>query len=87
MEHDKFETEVDRNYDVFERMLPGLLENRRGEIVLMRAGQILSFHISESEALAAGRALFPDGVFSIQEVTDRPADLGFFSHAFDPRLA
>lgn len=87
MELDKFEAEVDRNYEIFERLLPDMLQQRRGEVALMRSGEILDFFPCESAALAEGRNRFPDGVFSIQEVTDRPADLGFFSHAFDPRLA
>ena len=33
------------------------------------------------DAYLAGQKLYPDALFSVQEVTDTPADLGFFSHA------
>ena len=87
MMHDKFENEVDRNYEAFERLLPELLTTERGKVALMRSGRIVDFFSSEALALAEGRGRFPDGLFSVQEVTDRPADLGFFSHAINTRLA
>ena len=82
-----FDAEVDRNFDAFEAALPSLLSSHRGEFALIRQGKVLSFHGTESEALAMGRDQFEDGLFSIQEITDRPVDLGFFSHAVNPRLA
>jgi len=87
MGQDAFELEVDRNFDAFTALLGELLPSRRGEFALLHSGAIVSFHASEHEALACGREQFPDGIFSVQEVTDRVADLGFFSHAIDPRLA
>jgi hypothetical protein len=84
---DDFETEVDRNFDVFAANLRALLPEHRGKFVLLRDGEMLSFHESEAAALADGRGQFPDGLFSVQEVTDRPVDLGFFSHAINSRLA
>lgn len=46
----------------------------------MRDGQIIGFFATPREALRAAADRFPDGVFSIQEVTDEPIDLGFWSH-------
>lgn len=82
-----FDEEVDRNYDAFCESLGGLLDHHAGEFALMRSGEFVSFHPTESSAIAAGRAAFSDGVFSVQEVTARPADLGFFSHAINTRIA
>ncbi len=82
-----FEAEVDRNFDAFERMLGQLLSKHRGEFVLMKRGAVVACFDTEAHALAAGRHQFPDGLFSVQEVTDRPVDLGFFSHAVNPRIA
>lgn len=87
MEQNRFETEVDRNYAAFEKMSPELLAGKRGKVALLRSEAVVGFFTGESDALAAGRVNFPDGLFSVQEVTDRPADLGFFSHAIDTRLA
>lgn len=87
MREDAFATEVDRNFDAFEAILPSILSNHRGEFALLKDGSVVAYFSSEAEALAAGRQQFDDGIYSVQEVTDRPVDLGFFSHAVNPRLA
>ena len=87
MDQGVFETEVDRNFEAFEAILDSILPLRRGEFALIRHGDIISYSHRESDALAEGRRRFEDGVFSVQEVTDRPVDLGFFSHAINSRIA
>jgi hypothetical protein len=72
--------EVDRNYDAFTRMLGSLLPDHRDELALMRDGRIVGFFETPRQALHAATDQFPDGIFSIQEVTDEPIDLGFWSH-------
>lgn len=72
--------EVDHNYDAFVRILGSLLPKHRDEYALMRDGQIVGFFTKPGEANRAGVDRFPDGIFSIQEVTDEPIDLGFWSH-------
>jgi len=72
--------EVDLNYDAFVRMLASLLPEHRDEFALMRDGKIVDFFVKPGEANRAGVERFSDGVFSIQEVTDEPIDLGFWSH-------
>lgn len=73
--------EVDRNYDVFERLLGGLLPQHRDEYALMREGEIVAFFKSVGAANREGMARYPDQIFSIQEVTDEPIDLGFWTYA------
>lgn len=75
------ELEVDRNYEAFLRALPEIVESRRGRHALMRDGRIVDYFDSASDAATAGKLLFGGGVFSVQEVTDIPENLGFFSHA------
>lgn len=87
MDRMELEREVDFNFDAFAEELPALMPHHAGEYVLMKNGRMVSFHANADAALAAGRAAFSDGIYSIQEVTDRPIDLGFFSHAVDPRIA
>lgn len=87
MEQTVFDVEVDQNFEAFEAQLASILPQHRGEFALMKQGEVVSYFADESAALAAGRQEFQDGVFSVQEVTDRPADLGFFSHAINPRIA
>ncbi len=72
--------EVDRNYDAFVRVLGSILPNHRDQLALMRDGEIVEYFDTPREALRAAYDLFPDGVYSIQEVTDEPIDLGFWSH-------
>jgi hypothetical protein len=40
----------------------------------------VAFFKKPGDANRAGVEAFPDGIFSIQEVTDEPIDLGFWSH-------
>lgn len=72
--------EVDHNYDAFMRVLGDLLRDHRDKLALMREGRIVGYYDTPREALEAAAELFPDGVFSVQEVTDEPIDLGFWSH-------
>lgn len=72
--------QVDANYDAFVRLLGTLLPDHRDQLALMRDGEVEGFYATPREALQAAATKFPDGIFSIQEVTDQPIDLGFWSH-------
>ncbi len=72
--------EVDHNYDAFMRMLGDILAVHRDQYALMCDGKIVAYYDTPRELLIAASELFPDGIFSIQEVTDEPIDLGFWSH-------
>jgi hypothetical protein len=80
MDQARQKQEVDRNYDVFMRMLRSLLPEHRDEYALMRDGKIVAFFVKPGDAYRTGVDNFADGIFSIQEVTDEPIDLGFWSH-------
>ncbi|HEX8655769.1 MAG TPA: hypothetical protein VF693_11170 [Allosphingosinicella sp.] len=80
MDVERQKQEVDRNYDIFMRILGSILEEHRDQLALMRDGKIVGYFDTPREALLAAADRFPDGVFSIQEVTDEPIDLGFWSH-------
>jgi hypothetical protein len=71
--------EVDQNYDFFQRNLSGLLENHAGRYALIKSRKIVGFYDGPGIAYRAGLALFADEIFSVQEVTDEPVDLGFWS--------
>ena len=72
--------EVDANYDAFQRVLGDILAQHRNQYALMRDQIIVDFFPLPGDAYRTGIARFPDQRFSIQEVTDEPIDLGFFSH-------
>ncbi len=74
------EAEVDHNYDAFVLMLPSLLDQHRDQCALMREGRVIEYFDHVGDAYRAGVTRYSDGIFSIQEVTDEPIDLGFFSH-------
>lgn len=80
MDRERQKAEVDRNYDIFMRMLADLLLEHRDEYALMHDGRVVGFFEKPRELLETAEALFPDDVYSIQEVTDEPIDLGFWSH-------
>jgi len=73
--------EVDRNYDAFSRQLATYLAQHRDDYALMRGGEVIGFFKTVREALTEAGRRFPDGIYSLQEVTDEPIDLGIFSHA------
>jgi hypothetical protein len=77
--------QVDKNYEAFLAKLPSLLKEQPGKFALMRDKEIVEFFDTARDADAAGRKLFPDNTFSIQQVIDMPVDLGFFSYAMHQR--
>ena len=77
----KGRSEVARNYEAFVRKLPELLSTHRGKFALIHDAKIADFYDSAGDAYKAGVKHYGEGAFSVQEVTDLRADLGFFSHA------
>jgi hypothetical protein len=73
--------EVDRNFEEFQKELPRLLPNKRGQFALMKNRRITGFYDTVRDAQTAAGQLYPDGLYSIQQITDAIGDLGFFSHA------
>jgi hypothetical protein len=79
---DPLRQQLEDNYKAFQALLPSLVSSQRGKFALMRHGQIVEFFDTARDAYVAGQKLFAtDRLFSVQEVTDTPIDLGFFSHA------
>lgn len=75
------ETEIDRNLFAFLPEIPKLIERHRNKYALLRDQKIDGLYTRLSEALRAAHTKFPDGLFSIQQVTDKPVELGFFNYA------
>ena len=72
--------EVDANHAAFKEKLPELLRNYPGKFALMQNGEVVSLFDTARDALSAGNDLL-EGHFSVQEITNKPVDLGYFSHA------
>lgn len=75
------EREVERNYAAFMAKIAGLLrDHREGQYAVMRHQDVVEFFDSAGDAVKFGNALYEDRLFSVQEVTGKPLDLGYFSH-------
>ncbi|MDB5692478.1 MAG: hypothetical protein JWO81_1541 [Alphaproteobacteria bacterium] len=73
--------EIERNYVAFQSAVAELSRQHEGEFALVRDGSVVSVHKELIDAAVAGQSSYPDGMYSIQEVTTKPLDLGFYSHA------
>ncbi len=62
-------------------MLPKLIEKNANRFALMHGREVVACFDTSRDALEAGKRLFEDKFFSIQEITKRSVNLGFFSHA------
>jgi hypothetical protein len=77
--------QVEANFAAFQQRLPDLLPSHHGKFALMHDSEIVEFYDTARDAFLTGQRLFPDGLFSVQEVIDLPVDLGFYSHAVPGR--
>lgn len=77
----EFQTQVDKNYEVFKKILPKIIKDNRNKFALMKDGEIIGYYSSAEDAQITADKFFEGKPFSIQQVTDTAIDLGFFSHA------
>jgi hypothetical protein len=78
---DKKQTQVEKNYAAFKASLRELLASHAGKQALLHDGKIIEFFDTLSDAIKYGNAKFGTGNYSVQEVTNRPAELGWHAHA------
>lgn len=76
-------TEIARNFDALQRTLAALLPLQRNRFALMRGGAIIAFFDKAGAADEAGAAQFADGLYSIQQITEEPVELGLYANAAD----
>jgi len=72
---------IKRNYEAFVELLPNLVKEHGGKFALMREGKVIEFFDTARDAYFAGLKLYPEQMFSVQEVVEIPVELGFFSQA------
>jgi hypothetical protein len=75
--------EIARNFDAFQRTLAAILPMQRNRFALIRHGAIIGFFDKPGIADAEGASRFADGIYSIQQVTDEPVELGLYANAAD----
>lgn len=78
----KQERIVRQNYKAFKAELPWMLPAHDGEFVVIRNRKVIGFFTSPGDAREFGEENFPDGYYSIQEVTDRKAFISPRTYAF-----
>lgn len=71
---------VDENYTEFKRRLPELIRTDAGKFVVLRDCQVVRLFDDFDAALDFCHYRYPDGLFSVQEVTQTPVEMGYFSH-------
>lgn len=79
------EVEIERNYAAFKDIMPTLLAGSEGQYALMRDQELRGVYASAGDAERAGYELFGDELYSIQLVSSKPVDLGFYSYALPSR--
>jgi hypothetical protein len=78
--NDAHQAEIDNNLEFFLKELPKIAA-QRGKLALIRHQKIINFFDTPLDALSAGTTLYPDKIFSIQQVTDIATNLGYYSYA------
>jgi len=79
------EVEIDQNYEAFQKVVGSLMPTHAGQFAVLRRQVVVDYYKTAGEALIAAYQKYPDGLFSVQEVADRPLDLGFYSHVANNR--
>ena len=80
---DKRVEEIERNFVEFQKLLPELLKTHAGKFAVLRNGKIIEFFDTFGDAAKFAFRSFKDEMFSVQEVTEKRIDLGFFSIAIN----
>lgn len=75
------EREIEANLEYFQQELPKIEPENHGKYALIRHQKILGYYDTVTDAVTAGNSSYSDKIFSVQQVTEVPTDLGFYSHA------
>ncbi len=73
--------EIDANLEYFRKELPKIDQASHGKFALLRHQMIIGYFDTVNDAVTAGNTSYSDKIFSVQQVTEVAADLGFYSHA------
>ena len=83
MESDELRREIAHNFDYFQRTLLDHLREHPGKFALLKSARVIGFFDSPGEADRAGWTRYSDGLYSIQQVTPQPVELGCYANAAD----
>ena len=74
-------TLLDENYEAFQAMLPTLLAEHRGRFAVIYNRELDAVFDTARDAFVHASRVHQPGTYAIQEITDLPLSLGFYSHA------
>ena len=77
----KMPGQADINFEAFQELLPKLLETQAGKFALMHDREIVACFDTLADAAKFGTEKFGDANFSVQEITSKNVNLGFYSYA------
>jgi len=77
--------EIEKNYQFFKRILPDIKTDHIDEVVLIRNQKIIGFYSTIVEAQIDALHKYSDNLYSVQEVRNKPVELGFFRYAVGNR--
>jgi len=75
------QTEVDRNFDAFQALLPDLLQRAPGKYALLHGEKIIDLFDTSVSAVVAGLKRYGENSYSVQEIAEAVDNLGFYSYA------
>ncbi|SFJ87267.1 hypothetical protein SAMN03159338_2623 [Sphingomonas sp. NFR04] len=81
MDYSELRAEIAKNFDSFQRTLGTILPLQHNRFALLRHAEIVDFFDTPGAADNSGAARFPDGLYSIQQVTEEPVELGLYANA------
>jgi hypothetical protein len=70
---------IAKNYEAFRKELPELMKTHAGKFAVLRHEKIAQFFDTAADAVIFAQASYPDGLYSVQAVSESVVDLGFFS--------
>ncbi len=74
--------EVHKNYEYFEKNIAAIKSKSNGKnFVLLHKLEVKGYFKVFSDAVEKGKALYKDTPFSIQEIEEKPGNLGFQTYA------
>ena len=77
----KKRADLEKNFQAMSEKMNQYITIYSNKYALMRKGEVIEFYENWEDAYKTGVLLYNDELFSVQQVTKSPVDLGFFSHA------
>ena len=75
------QAEIERNLEAFLAFLPTIPAAQKGKFAVLRNREIVGFYDTVSDAVTAAAKIYPDNIYSVQQVTDTAVNLGYYSYA------